>query len=141
MKKSDLSIACGRVIGQAANICHPERVGAHATASRRTPAPTVPVSAASGNSHETLPNGKILTADALRRGESSKNCGFPDHRITCDHPITRFLHLIRAVLREIFDESAYDRFLRRTSASRSVASYRNFIGERDAAMAKKPRCC
>ena len=47
----------------------------------------------------------------------------------------------RAALREIFDESAYDRFLVRTHASRSVASYRDFARERDAAMLKKPRCC
>jgi hypothetical protein len=56
-------------------------------------------------------------------------------------PITRFLHLIHAALREIFDESAYDRFLLRTSASRSVASYRDFMRDRETAMAKKPRCC
>jgi hypothetical protein len=49
--------------------------------------------------------------------------------------------LLRATLREIFDESAYDRFLLRTNASRSVASYRAFTRERDAAMLKKPRCC
>jgi hypothetical protein len=49
--------------------------------------------------------------------------------------------LLRATLREIFDESAYDRFLVRTNAPRSVASYRNFTHERDAAMVKKPRCC
>jgi hypothetical protein len=47
----------------------------------------------------------------------------------------------RAALREIFDESAYDRFLLRTHGSRSVASYRAFTRERDAAMLKKPRCC
>ena len=46
-----------------------------------------------------------------------------------------------AALREIFDESAYDRFLLRTRTPRSVASYRDFMRERDAAMAKKPRCC
>ncbi len=51
------------------------------------------------------------------------------------------MRTIRATLREIFDESAYDRFLRRTHASRSVASYREFTRERDAAMLKKPRCC
>jgi hypothetical protein len=49
--------------------------------------------------------------------------------------------LLRAALREIFDESAYDRFLLRTKSPRSVASYRDFMCERDAAMAKKPRCC
>ena len=53
----------------------------------------------------------------------------------------RVVQVIRAALLEIFDESAYDRFLLRTNASRSVASYSNFIRERDAAMAKKPRCC
>ena len=47
----------------------------------------------------------------------------------------------RAVVREIFDESAYDRFLLRTHASRSVSSYRAFSRERDAVMLKKPRCC
>jgi hypothetical protein len=46
-----------------------------------------------------------------------------------------------AALREIFDESAYDRFLLRTHASRSIASYREFTRERDAATLKKPRCC
>jgi len=49
--------------------------------------------------------------------------------------------IIRATVREIFDESAYDRFLLRTHASRSRASYREFTRERDAAMLKKPRCC
>jgi hypothetical protein len=50
-------------------------------------------------------------------------------------------HLMIAALREIFDESAYDRFLLRTNASRSAASYRDYMCERDAALAKKPRCC
>jgi hypothetical protein len=51
------------------------------------------------------------------------------------------IRTLRAALREIFDESAYDRFLLRTNAHRSVASYRAFTRERDAAMLKKPRCC
>ena len=50
-------------------------------------------------------------------------------------------NVIRATLSEIFDESAYNRFLLRTETSRSVASYRDFMQERDAAMTKKPRCC
>jgi hypothetical protein len=48
---------------------------------------------------------------------------------------------LRAALREVFDESAYDRFLLRTNSSRSVGSYRDFTRERDAALLKKPRCC
>ena len=52
-----------------------------------------------------------------------------------------FVQTVRAALREIFDESAYDRFLLRTNTARSVVSYRDYMRERDAAMAKKPRCC
>jgi hypothetical protein len=123
-RSGDPVIARDRVIGVAAcsdqdaivehviDRCHPERVGAYATPSRRNPTKTVPEHAASGSSHETLK--KILVAA---------------------------LQTIRATLREIFDESAYDRFLMRTHASRSRASYRVFISERDAAMVKKPRCC
>jgi hypothetical protein len=55
--------------------------------------------------------------------------------------IGKLLQLIRAVLREIFDESAYDRFLQRTETLRSVASYREFMRERGTSMMKKPRCC
>jgi hypothetical protein len=55
--------------------------------------------------------------------------------------LLKMMQTMKAMLREIFDESAYDRFLLRTHASRSVASYRAFTQERDAAMVKKPRCC
>jgi hypothetical protein len=89
-----------------------------------------------------------LTAETRRCGESRRNCDFSDHPITCDHQITRSLavlrraiQLIRATLREIFDESAYDRFLQRTKATRSFESYRAFTHERESAIARKPRCC
>ncbi|HEX3095268.1 MAG TPA: hypothetical protein VHW72_21695 [Candidatus Angelobacter sp.] len=52
-----------------------------------------------------------------------------------------FFSTVRGVLREIFDESAYERFLLRRKAKRSVASYRAFTRELDASMQKKPRCC
>ena len=115
MRSGDLVIARDRVIGKAANACHPERGGAHATASRRTPTLFGSAHAVSGSSHGTT----LRMCSWLRDG----------------------WHLLRATLREIFDETAYDRFLLRTKSSRSVASYRDFIGERDAAMMKKPRCC
>lgn len=93
---------------------------------------------------------KNLTTEARRHGEI-RRIGESRRIKDCpDHPITRFpsvpvinkiMQTIRAALREIFDESAYDRFLMRTDASRSVASYRAFTRERDAAMVKKPRCC
>lgn len=116
MKASgDLVIARDRLIGKAACICHPERVGANATASRRTPAAPIPEHAASGSSYKTPEDFLQWFRNALRT--------------------------LRATLREIFDESAYDRFLQRSHASRSRASYREFTRERDAAMLKKPRCC
>jgi hypothetical protein len=171
-RSGDLVIARDRVIGLAAGsdqfaivehaiyLCHPERVGADATASRRTPTKTVPELAASGSLHETA----NLTAESRSRGENQKSttevgrhgeerkCSdFPDHQITRDHRITRSfsvparlasaMRTLRATLREIFDESAYDRFLLRTKTSRSTASYREFMRERDAAIVKKPRCC
>jgi hypothetical protein len=50
-------------------------------------------------------------------------------------------HLLLTTLREIFDENAYERFLRRSQISRSVESYRAFLLEREAGIARKPRCC
>jgi hypothetical protein len=86
-----------------------------------------------------------LTTEARRHGESRRSNDFPDHPITrslsASVRFRKVTQTIRAVVREIFDESAYDRFLLRTQASRSVASYRDFTHERDAEMAKKPRCC
>jgi len=48
---------------------------------------------------------------------------------------------IVAVLKEVFDESAYERFLARTACTRSVESYREFLRERQNAVAHRPRCC
>jgi hypothetical protein len=46
-----------------------------------------------------------------------------------------------AAVAEIFDESAYRRFLQRTGSSRSKESYRDFIHEREITVAQKLRCC
>jgi hypothetical protein len=182
----DRGAASDRVIGKDAYVCHPERVGAHATPSRRIATIPVPEHAASGSSHETA----NLTAETRSRGENQKpttetrrhgekqkpstearrhgesegenKCPEPE----CIHPAEQVsghdfsraekdkknwalapavfritMHTISATLREIFDESAYDRFLLRTNAARSIASYREFSRERDVAMLKKPRCC
>jgi hypothetical protein len=45
------------------------------------------------------------------------------------------------ILREVFDESAYERFLARSGKQRSVNSYREFSRERESSLARKPRCC
>jgi hypothetical protein len=46
-----------------------------------------------------------------------------------------------AIFREIFDESAYERFLILTKAERSRNSYRAFLRDRESSVARKPRCC
>ena len=49
--------------------------------------------------------------------------------------------IIIATLREIFDESAYARFLQRTQMQSSAAAYAAFCRERDIGSSRRPRCC
>jgi hypothetical protein len=84
------------------------------------------------------------TTEARRHGERSGNREVGksgDRKALAREMMNRVTQTIRATLREIFDESAYDRFLLRTHAPRSVASYGAFTRERDAYLLKKPRCC
>jgi hypothetical protein len=55
--------------------------------------------------------------------------------------MVRALRILRATLREIFDEAPYARFLRRTRMTSSPAAYAAFCGEREAGQARRPRCC
>lgn len=52
-----------------------------------------------------------------------------------------FFKVLLATLREIFDENAYQRFLVRTGKLSSAESYGAFMREREAGMARRPRCC
>jgi len=49
--------------------------------------------------------------------------------------------LLHSTLREIFDESAYERFLGRTGLAPSHAAYAQFLREGQAARERRPRCC
>jgi hypothetical protein len=49
--------------------------------------------------------------------------------------------LLVEILREIFDENAYRRYLCRTGLDHSIQAYRSFMEERDHGMARRPRCC
>jgi hypothetical protein len=53
----------------------------------------------------------------------------------------KFFALWMAALREIFDESAYARFLKRQNARSSKESYAAFSRENELAKARRPRCC
>ena len=51
------------------------------------------------------------------------------------------LRIFLAMLREIFDEAAYARFLRRTQTQSSRAAYAAFWREREASHQRRPKCC
>lgn len=55
--------------------------------------------------------------------------------------IRRAIALCSTVLREIFDESAYERFLAGSRREASVESYAAFSIERDQARERRARCC
>ena len=49
--------------------------------------------------------------------------------------------LLIAILREVFDESAYARFLARQQIASSQNAYAAFLREQEAVKARRPRCC
>jgi hypothetical protein len=49
--------------------------------------------------------------------------------------------LFLSALREIFDESAYARFLARNRLTSSRATYAAFLREHAVAKARRPKCC
>jgi hypothetical protein len=55
--------------------------------------------------------------------------------------ISRVASLGMGVLREIFDESAYQRFLDRSRLESSAAAYAIFQQENEQAKSSRPRCC
>ena len=52
-----------------------------------------------------------------------------------------FSILVVATLREIFDESAYARFLNQRHLESSRAAYAAFRAEYEVTKARRPRCC
>ena len=52
-----------------------------------------------------------------------------------------FFRVIRAILREIFEESAYERFCAREQIGVSQESYALFLVETDQARQHRARCC
>lgn len=55
--------------------------------------------------------------------------------------ITRACALLLAAMREVFDESAYERFLARAQMRSSPAAYSDFLRETETARARRPKCC
>jgi hypothetical protein len=103
--------------------------------SREFPDASVVAHASSGSFDSPSPLLELAQDDSGREHRSQKTC-FTGLKQLC-----AAFWIFLAALREIFDESAYERFLLRTHAARSVASYRDFLREREGALARKPRCC
>jgi hypothetical protein len=80
-----------------------------------------------------------FTAEARRDG-GDRFIASSDHRAIWK-TVMYALRVVLDALREVFDESAYERFLTRTQSARSRASYREFLQERELAAARKHRCC
>ena len=55
--------------------------------------------------------------------------------------LRKMVDIVLAALREIFDESAYRRFLERKQAVSSRKAYAEFIREHELLRARRPRCC
>jgi len=55
--------------------------------------------------------------------------------------IVRPFAVLRAALQEIFDESAYQRFLDRYHLPSSVHTYALFQQENEQTKSRRPRCC
>ena len=49
--------------------------------------------------------------------------------------------ILLSALREIFDESAYARFLAREQRASSPEAYASFWKEQETARARRPKCC
>jgi hypothetical protein len=49
--------------------------------------------------------------------------------------------LVWAALEEIFEESAYRRFLQRKEVASSREAYAAFLREQEFSKARRPRCC
>ena len=80
-----------------------------------------------------------FVAQSLTCGERSQSTSGPLKEAAAS--IRHVWRVLVATLREIFDENAYERFLSTTHTSRSKASYRSFLLERESFMARRSRCC
>lgn len=55
--------------------------------------------------------------------------------------LSKTVQILRATLREIFDEAAYERFLQRTQMASSAKAYAAFRQEFEESKTRRPKCC
>jgi hypothetical protein len=75
----------------------------------------------------------------LRPGQAERGSAFHYQGILLR--LQEAARVLLATLREIFDESAYARFLARHGLSASQLSYAAFLSDQEGIKARRPRCC
>jgi len=55
--------------------------------------------------------------------------------------LAKAARILIATVREIFDEAAYERFLRRAQVNSSAKAYAAFRAEFEEARTRRPKCC
>lgn len=55
--------------------------------------------------------------------------------------LSEMASLSRDMLKEVFDESAYARFLKRNDLQSSANAYAVFLKENEQVRSRRPRCC
>lgn len=78
---------------------------------------------------------------ASSRGEERISPSGQAKRVGLLSAFCRVASVSRAVLQEIFDESAYQRFLVRSQLESSITAYARFQQENEQTKSRRPRCC
>ena len=76
-----------------------------------------------------------------RVGKAALGCPFERSSTGFAASMTRAMSLLASTMKEIFDESAYARFLDRKQLASSREAYAAFCREYEGAKARRPRCC
>jgi hypothetical protein len=82
----------------------------------------------------------LCGAGALAREKPEAKIGSSHSRKALE-AIARSAAVLAEILKEIFDESAYQRFLNRNELQSSSQAYAMFRQENEEAKSRRPRCC
>jgi hypothetical protein len=72
---------------------------------------------------------------------AAERCSAAEPRAAVPTWFVGVTRLMLSTLREIFDESAYSRFLAQRELSSSPRAYAAFLREQEGIKARRPKCC
>lgn len=82
----------------------------------------------------------VLQLDSIRN-PTAERCSAGQQGAAAPTWLVATVTLLLSTLREIFDESAYARFLARDGMASSPSAYAAFLHEQEAMKARRPKCC